>query len=202
MVCTIKVNAPTIKKYTVVGDTLEAVWKDVLKKGPKDPNDNKKVAALTATFIEIDGKWTHEERGGSCRDDGKIEVVIGIKNLNLKIDGTILMPKLGAAKLSAKAKKEWDRFVKKVEAHEKEHMVVTKGVAEKMDKEMAIMTAFGVGDDEKKATAAARKNFEKAFVAVYNAKSVSALITAAHKKLDKDSAHGAKHGASLDTTIK
>jgi len=197
----VTVSNPKITTYTVKGDTLKDVWANVLKVGPKDPNDNKKVAALTETTITVADKWDAETRGGRCLTTGKIETVVGAKNMSMKVEGSIKMPKLGANKLSKAAKKEWNRFIGKLDKHEREHMVVTEALAKTMGDEIMKIEGLGLGDDEKKAFEAGKGAFLKLYVASYNPKKISTRITEAAAKLDKSSKHGAKHGAVLNFDI-
>lgn len=202
MGCTITVKSPKMTSYQVTGNTLKEVWDNVLKKGPKDPNDGKKVAALTATEIVVADRWDPELRRGSCLDNGKMEAVVGVKNMSITVYGEIKMPKLGSNKLSKSAKKEWDRFIKKLAAHEREHMDVTEKVAVEMSKVVMKMEGIGLGADDKKAFEAGKKAFLDAYVKAYGPKQLSKLIAEAHKKFDKATKHGANHGAVLNYDIK
>jgi len=192
---------PKITTYTVKGNTLKDVWANVQKVGPKDPNDNKKVAALTETTIIVADKWDPESRGGRCMTTGKTEIRVGAKNLSMKVEGTIKMPKLGTNSLSKPAKKEWDRFISKLDKHEREHMVVTEKLAKTMGEEIMKIEGVGLGDDDKKAFEAGKAAFLKLYVASYGGKKISDRITEAAKKLDKSTKHGAKHGAVLNLDI-
>lgn len=197
----ITVSNPRITTYTVSGNTLKEVWADVLKRGPKDPNDNKKVAALTETTIEVADKWDPEVRSGSCLEDGTIETYVGAKNISMKVISAIKMPKLGKNALSKTAKKEWDRFIKKLDAHEREHIDVTEKLAKEMGQEILKLEGYGSAADEKKSFEAGKADFLKLYVADYSSKKISKRITEAAKKFDKSTKHGAKHGASLNTDI-
>jgi len=197
----ITVGKPKITTYSVKGNTLKDVWANVLKVGPKDPNDNKKVAALTETTIVVADKWDPETRGGRCLTTGKIETRVGAKNLSMKIEGTIKMPKLGTNSLSKPAKKEWDRFIAKLDKHEREHMVVTEKLAKTMGDEIMKIVGVGLGDDEKKAFEAGKAAFVKLYIANYNGKKISDRIVEGARKLDKSTKHGAKHGAVLKLDI-
>lgn len=197
----ITVGKAKFTTYAVTGNTLKEVWASIEKKGPKDPNDNKKVAALTETTIIVADKWDPEIRGGRCLTNGKTETRIGVKNMSMKVEGKILMPKLGGNKLSKAAKKEWDRFIVKLAKHEVEHLDITAQVAKTMDDEIMKIEGFGLGDDDKKAFAAGKAEFLKIYIATFGGKKVSERITAASKKFDKSTRHGAKHGAVLNLDI-
>ena len=192
---------PKITTYTVKGKTLKEVWTNVLKVGPKDPNDNKKVAALTECTIIVADKWDAETRGGRCMTTGKIETRVGVKNMTMKVEGVIKLPKLSGTGLSKTAKKEWDRFMSKLDKHEREHLVDTEKLAKTMGVEIMKIEGVGLGDDEDKAFEAGKAAFIKLYVASYSGKKISDRITAAAKKLDKASDHGAKHGAVLNLDI-
>ena len=197
----ITVAKPKITTYSVSGNTLKDIWADIEKKGPKDPNDNKKVAALTETAIVVADKWDPEIRGGRCLTNGKTETRVGVKNMSMTIEATIKMPKLGSSKLSKTAKKEWDRFVVALDKHEREHQDVTAKLAKTIGDEIMKLEGVGLGDDDKKAYQAGFDDFLKIYVAGYSDKKNSERIVAESKKFDKSSKHGAKHGASLDLNI-
>ena len=197
----ITVTKPKITTYSVSGKTLKEVWANIEKKGPKAPNDNTKVAALTETTITVADRWDPESRGGRCLKNGKIETRVGAKNIAMKVEATIKMPKLGSNGLSKAAKKEWDRFIGKLGKHEREHLDVTEKVAKTMGDEILKLVGTGLGDDEDKAFEAGKADFIKKYVASYNGKKVSARIAEASKKFDKSSSHGAKHGAVLNYDI-
>ena len=192
---------PKITTYGVTGNTLKEVWDNVLKKGPKDPNDNKKVAALTETTIEVADRWDPEIRSGQCLPDGTLETTVGVKNFSMTIEGAIKMPKLGTNGLSKTAKKEWDRFITKLDKHEREHMDVTEKLAKEIGKEIMKIEGVGLGADEKKSFEAGKAAFLKLYVAEYNGKKIAARINAEAKKFDKATKHGAKQGATLNYDI-
>ena len=197
----ITVSKPKFTSYSVSGKTLKEVWANIAKRGPTDPNDKKKVAALTTTSINIGDKWVPEMRSGQCLSNGKIETRIGIKNMSMTVESTIKMPKLGTNSLSKRAKKEWDRFIGKLDKHEREHQDVTAKVAKTVGDEIMKIEGIGLGDDEKNAIKAGKADYLKRFSATYSSKSLSTRITEASKKFDKSSKHGAKHGAVLNTDI-
>jgi len=197
----ITVAKPKISTYAVTGNSLKEIWADIQKKGPKDPNDNKKVAALTKTTLIVADRWDPEVRSGSCLEDGTIETYVGAKNIAMKIEATIKMPKLGKHALSPKAKKEWDRFIKKLDAHEREHVDVTEKLAKDMGTEILKLEGFGSAQDEKKSFEAGKADFIKKYLKDYSGQKISKRITEAAKKFDKSTKHGAKHGAVLNTDI-
>lgn len=197
----ITVSSPKISTYSVSGDTLKDVWDDILKKGPKDPNDNKKVAAITETTIIIADRWDPEVRGGRCLTNGKIETRVGVKNMSMTVEAAIKLPKLGSSKMSATAKKEWKRFIGKLESHEREHIDVTAKLAKTMGDEIMKIEGLGLGDDEDKAFEAGKAAFLKLFVASYDGKSIADRISKEAKKFDSKTGHGAKHGATLNYDI-
>lgn len=197
----ITTSKPKITTYSVKGKTLKEVWTNVLKVGPKDPNDNKKVAALTETTITVNDKWDAETRGGRCLTNGKFETRVGAENISMKIAGTIKLPKLGTNSLSKTAKKEWDRFITKLDKHEREHMVVTEKLAKTIGEEILKLEGIGLGDDETKAFKSGMAAFIKLYVGNYSNKQISDRISEAAKNLDKSTKHGAKHGAVLHYDI-
>lgn len=192
------IQAPKIKYYSIKGDTLEDIWNDIIKKGPKDPNDNKKVAALTYTSYKTSSAWNHEIIDKSEISDGQTTVKMKIKDLNILYWSKIKFPKLGSNKLSANAKKEWARFIAKLKPHEMEH--VTKGKAE-MDlivKELEKMEGSGIGKGEEEAVSNARKHMEEAFQKKYGNKKIEERLNKVHKKFD----HAKGHGPKLNYSIK
>ena len=201
MGCSVSVKSAKVSTYPVSGNTLQDVWASIEKKGPKDPNDNKKVAALTETTITVADKWDAELRGGRCMTSGKMEARVGVKNMTMTVEGAIKMPKLGSSKLSKAAKKEWDRFIKKLEAHEKEHVTETEKLAEQMGKEIMKIEGVAEGDDDKKAFEAAKQAFLKEYLKQFSGALIAKRVTEIHTKFDKSTKHGAKHGAKLDLSI-
>jgi len=197
----ITVVTPKITTYAVSGNTLKDIWAFIGKKGPKDPNDNKKVAALTVTEIIIADKWDPENRGGQCLSNGKIETWVGAKNISMKVEATIKLPKLGSNNLSKPAKKEWDRFIGKLDKHEREHQSVTAKLAKTMGEEILKIQGVGLADDEKKSFEAGKNDFIKRYIAKFDGKKISARVTDASKKFDKSTKHGAKQGAVLNLSI-
>lgn len=184
------------------------VWKHIVrglgervKKGPKDPNDGKRVAALTSTTIIINDNWVPEIRGGKCLPSGEIETCVGVKSMSMKIEAAIKLPKFASGKMSKTAKKEWDRFMVKLDSHEREHITITAKLAETMGKEIMKIEGVGLGDDETKAFKTAKADFIKRFLKTYGGKTISNRINAEHKSFDKRTGHGAKHGAKLNTSI-
>jgi len=201
MGCKIVVNAAKTTKYKVSGDTLKDIWADIEKKGPQDPNDKKRVAAITSTEIAVSSKWKEEVRDGKCMKDGSYQSVVGVKDMTMTLSSTIKLPSLGSHKLSKKAKKEWDRFSKKLEAHEKEHVAKAKKLAEQIAAEIMALTGVGVAASYEDSVAQGKASFLAVYSSLYNGKLLSARINGVHAEFDKKSKHGAKHGASLDTTI-
>ncbi len=198
MAIKLAVTAPKWTYYTVKGDTLAAVWQDIIKKGPKDPNDNKKVAALTATSYSTSPAWTHEIVDQYPIFDGQITCKIKVKAWEVKFWSEIRFPKLGANKLSPAAKKEWTRFVGKLKPHELKHVAKAKAEMETIVKEFQAMESSAVGKDLKEAVKIARQNMEQDFAKTYGGKKIEDRLNKIHKKFD----HNTGHGTSLDTTIK
>jgi len=119
----------------------------------------------------------------------------------MKVEGVIKLPKLSGTGLSKTAKREWDRFMSKLDKHESEHLVDTEKLAKTMGVEIMKIEGVGLGDDEGKAFEPRKAAFIELFVASYSGKKISDRISAAAKKLDKASDHGAKHGAVLNLDI-
>lgn len=201
MSCKITIRSPMTTTYPVGGATLEDVQKDIKKKGPKDPNDNKNVAAITDTEVRVHDRWLPEVRKVAYGSDGKAEVTVGVKTMSIIISTIIHMPRLGTNTLSAKAKKEWDRFRKKLFEHEKQHINVAKGIAQYMDKDIAKITGTAKGETDTKAETAAKKDLLKNYLAKYSSDKIKKIVLDGHARYDKRTDHGAKYGAKLDTSI-
>ena len=79
----ITVSKPKVTTYKVSGNTLKEIWVNIEKIGPKDPNENEKVAALTATTIIVADLWDPEIRCGKCLKNGKIKTWVGAQNISM-----------------------------------------------------------------------------------------------------------------------
>ncbi len=195
-------NTSSVKKekYTVAGATLAEIWADIQKKGPKSHGKN--VAALTETACTVppnDVKWS-----GKVKENKKAppeetwEASLAMTAMKAKIVSTIKWPNLKSAKdLSKKAKKEWDRFVKELDTHEKEHIAAAKAEMKKIHDEIAAKAFEAKAASKEEAVEATRAEAKALFEADYTKAKIDARIEAAHKALDAKSGHG----PTLDTSI-
>lgn len=187
------------KTYVVAGKTLQDIWKDIEKKGPKIGGKN--VAAMTETPVEI--KIDKLDKSEAEAKPGVFQAEVTMGKGSVIYSGTILVPKLKSDKdLSKAAKVEWKRFMVKLAAHEQEHITTAKSVADKMAKILNSMSGAAEEDSKDKAAKIAEKRLKDTYFKTFSAKSISTTITKAHQALDKATKHGAKHGAVLNLSIK
>ncbi|MFL4470745.1 DUF922 domain-containing protein [Tateyamaria armeniaca] len=195
------------RSYKVSGDDLMAVLKDLKKKGPKDPNDGKRVAALTTTTLDVSAAVSSARFEGdgaiTTRRDGKFEAMAKIKSMPVVYTSETLLPEIGANKLSVSAWIEWARFKLKLGIHENEHVKKVKSDAVTIVADINAMRGTGVDADKGKAAMAAAGDLQKQIVKKYNATSMAKRFNAIHKKLDKPKKRGRPgHGPVLDATVK
>lgn len=200
MPAVISAPKPTVSTYSISGDTLAAIWADILKRGPRDTNDNTRVASVTATVIEIDSAWTPKVRSIETitRGDAVTHIqTISVEDMRATVTGAITLPKLGRAALSKTAKKEWDRFVAEVEKHELGHFEATKAVAQAICDEARALRIPGEGPTMDQSLAAAKAALEKAFVKIGGPAEIDKRVKAAHMKYDASTGHGPQLKVSI-----
>jgi predicted secreted Zn-dependent protease len=130
---TVKVETPKVTTYKVSGKTLEEIWKDIEKKGPKD--GGKARAGFTTAPVETpnDYKFDEEEDAKAKVKDGEAWKVTA-KGGELKVKPVIQIAALDSDKdLSDEDKKTWSTFIKDVRDHEDEHVDATKTEAAMAD---------------------------------------------------------------------
>ncbi len=192
---TVKKGAIGKKPYTVKGDTLQDIWSDILKKGPKDPRSGKKVAGYTDCPVKPPTKATYDGNTDQDKKTGEYTVTVWFKAAELTMTGTIKMPKLASdKKLSAKAKQEWKRFMKLLIAHENEHVAVTEKAAKAFAADMQALTGVGVDIDKEEAKKKAGADLQ---TNRQNLSSLQERLDKANKDLDSGG-----HGPTLKTSIK
>lgn len=207
MPATLKVNPTKYRNYKVSGDDLDAILKSIKKKGPKDPNDGKRVAALTATILDVSAAISTARFEGDgaiiTRRDGKFEAKAKIKTMQVVYSSETLVPEVGANKLTPRAWIEWARFKVKLGIHEHEHVKKVKSDAVTIVADINAMRGTGVDADRGKAALAAAGDLQKQIVKKYNAKTLKKRFNEIHKKIDKPKKKGRPgHGPVLDATIK
>lgn len=195
----LKIQKPTVNSYGVGGDDLVAVWKDILKKGPRDPNDGKTYAGLTSTMFSAPEADVEADAlpGSKCLKD-KYRVYVGVTKMTVRVYNMITVPKLGSSKLSPKAKKEWTRFAKGVTAHEKEHARKAAAECEKIVQEIRATRAMAEGSTWDEALERALTVFGQIYRAKFGGNRISERIKKVHKRFDSSS----NHGPTLNTDIK
>lgn len=187
--------------YTVAGDTLEAINKDIDRKGPKDPNDGKRYSGLCSgklTLLIGPSDFAFVTTAGSS----PVEVTATLAGGTVTSDCEITLPKLASDKgLSATAKKEWNRFLAAVETHEDGHVDAYFAEAKALAKELNEMSATGSGKDEKSARVAAQRALVGAMSKAYGGSVLSDRAGANAKAYDARNKHGESQGAVLDGRI-
>lgn len=200
MPCVVYTPKPSVTTYAVNGDTLEALWADIEKRGPRDTNDGKRVASLTRTDIVVEDDWEPHVHAAEVITRGGQQthvLTISVEDMRVTVTGSITMPKLGKAALSKAARKEWDRFVGEVEKHELGHVAAAKAVAEGICNEARKMRVTGEASSHDEALKKARAALEKDFEKVGGPAAMDKLLLAAHVKYDSSTGHGPKLNAAI-----
>ena len=193
----VKAKKPTAKKkpYTVAGDTLADIWKDIEKNGPKIGSKNR--AGKTTATGEAKPNYKY-----SLKEDKAKGVVIcnlwtDVVNVTL-VDTLIKYPKLKSdKKLSDKAKKEWKRFDKQLMVHEQEHVDAMFDEMKAIGGEVVNITKTVEDADKKTAVDKAVADWETDVKALIDTSKIEARLKKVNDALDSKSGHGPK----LDTSI-
>lgn len=193
---TLKKDFTKTVTYTVKGDTLAEIWKDIEKKGPKDGGKNRagftKAPVTTPNNLKFD-----KDVKPNPKKAGEFEAKVWIKSEKITMKPEIKMPKLASdKKLSPAAKKEWQRFMKELASHEEEHVTATEDEAKAVAQEMQDLEGVGTGKDEKSALKAAQKDFVSKFKAALGGSKLDDRLKKVNKALD-----GSGHGPVLNTSI-
>src|SRR5437899_941391 len=199
---TSKQGSASTKNYTVAGKTLDDINKDMMKKGPPDPNDNKKYSGSCLGNLDL-------KIGASDFDfkttDGSspIEVTATLKGGTIASNIITTMPKLASDKdLSDDAKKEWKRFISKVQVHEDGHADSYLKLAKAISDDLNTMSGKGTGKDEKTAQVVAAKDLTTQIATkLSGSNTLSQQIKDDAKAYDAKTKHGQTQGAVLDASI-
>ena len=197
-----KQGTASTKNYAVVGKTLEDINADMMKKGPPDPNDKKRYSG--SCLGELDLKITSGDFDFKTTDGSSpIEVTATLKGGTITCNTTTTMPKLASDKdLSVDAKKEWKRFLSKVQLHEDGHADSYLKLATSIANDLNSMSGKGTGKDEKTAQVLAAKDLTTQIATkLSGTNSLSQQIKDDAKAYDAKTKHGQTQGAVLDTSI-
>lgn len=199
---TAKQGSASTKTYTVSGKTLDDINKDILKKGPQDPNESKRYSGSCLGELVLAIKGTDFD---FATTDGSspIEVTATLKGGTLTCNTTTTLPKLASDKdLSDDARKEWKRFLSKVQVHEDGHADSYMKLAKTISDDLNAMSGKATGKDEHSAQVAAAKDLTDQISKAYSgSNSLGARIKDDAKAYDAKTKHGASQGAVLDTSI-
>lgn len=186
---TVKVETPKMSPYTVSGTTLEEIWKDIQKKGPKD--GGKARTGYTSAPVDTPNDYKYEEE-----EDSKTKVKSGeawkvtAKGGELTVKPVIQIAELDSDKdLSDEDRKTWATFIKAVRDHEDEHVAATKAEAEAIAKEIGEIEGKGQGKDKKAAIKAATADWAKQFKAKFDGGKLQKRLKKVNEDLDT-SGHG------------
>ncbi len=198
MALSVKFGGVKTSYYAVEGKDLKTILASMMKKGPKE--GGKRLPALTVTPIKGNLKFAVKfEKDKKKGYVAKVTVSGG----SVIYSGAIKMPKLKSDKaLSKKAKAEWKRFSAKLLDHEKEHVARAAKETKKIVKELAVLTLEAKGKTKKDALKAAQKAMISKVKESYADDKLRKRLLAIHESFDKESDHGVKQGAKLDTSIK
>ncbi|QYK40755.1 MAG: DUF922 domain-containing protein [Paracoccaceae bacterium] len=186
---TVKVDTPKVTPYKVSGKTLEEIWNDIQKKGPKD--GGKARAGYTTAPVDTPNSYKFDEEQDTKAKvkDGEAWIVTA-KGGEIKVSPVIQMPELTDDKdLSDEDKKAWATFVKGVRDHEDEHVAATKAEAEAVAKEIGEIAGKGTGKDKKAAVKAATADWVKQFKAAFDGGKLDKRMKKVNSDLDT-SGHG------------
>ncbi len=202
MPTTLTVKNVTYDTYSVKGKTLADIAKSIKKSGPKDPNDNKKVAFLTTTALDClvtKGKYVVDGKPKVDKKTGWHEVTTKVSALKVILTPSVRCPKRSVSGLSPRALIEWYRFYAAALFHEAEHVSKAKKESEKIVKELNKLRGKGLGETVKEAEAEAIDDLKRVInIFFFDERE---RLNEIHRKFDHSTHHGEKHGALLDTSI-
>lgn len=183
---TIKADKASVsnKTYGVQGKTLAEIRDSLVANqiGGTDAVGDCTTAVKVPSISKFD-----EEENPKPKQKGMVEWTIQAKSgPKVEVDATITLPVLKSDKdLSAAAKKEWQRFLSELSAHEDLHVAAAQGVADEIAEELSKMKATGSGKDKDAAIKAATADYVKQYNAAYAGTKVAERVKKAHQALDK-----------------
>lgn len=190
MAAKLVVTSPKWNYYTAKGGSLEAVWKHIVKNGPKDNGTN--VAALTTTTVRFDPDRVRVQPDGRIRQDrrtGWYTATCKIKTLDVTMDTTIEAPRVSGPDLGIFAYAEWVRFLAAVYKHEEEHVEKAKREMATVISEMNRLRGEGYAETERDAAQAAQEDLVTRLYDGFMGK-LDARLEKIHAKFDKATGHG------------
>jgi predicted secreted Zn-dependent protease len=192
----------TRRPYAVSGATLDAINRDIQRRGPVDPNEGRRYSGLCSCTIEIQlgsRDVQFETRPGS----DPVEVTARVVGGTVTNNHTIIMPNLrGESALSPAARAEWRRFLDAVETHEQGHVEAYFPEAERIAQALNGLTATGTGRNETMAQRAAAQALTEQISRQYSRSQLEDIANANARAYDARTRHGASQGATLDVAIR
>jgi predicted secreted Zn-dependent protease len=187
--------------YRIGGETLAELIEEMKKKGPVDPNENKRYSGKCFGKLSIALPKGSSVTLKPLAEGAEVELEATL-NGSVSLDCTITMPALASDKnLSAAAKKEWARFLAAVEKHENGHVEAYMDLAKDVAKTLNDLKVTGKGANKKAAAMAAIQDIQAKVIALYGGTQLDSLMKAAAKSYDGQNKHGESQGAKLDGTI-
>lgn len=116
------------KGYAVYGQTAQAIWRDIGRKGPHQPENG--LYAQAEAEIRFGWNVAFASSQGACR----------VKSAAVKVDVSILLPNWADQTRGSEAlRAAWKSYIAKVRRHEDHHKDIALAAAHQIDK--AIMAA-------------------------------------------------------------
>lgn len=180
---TVKVATPKVKTYKVAGATLEEIWNDIQKKGPK--HNGKPRAGYTKAPAKAPANHQFEpEEDTKAKPKKGVAWTVKTKGGEITVTPEIQLPELDDKGLSDEDRKTWETFLKGVTDHEDEHVAATKKAAEEIAKEIDEIEGRGAGDDKKAAVKAAIADWIKQYKDAFGGRKFDDRLDEANEKLD------------------
>jgi predicted secreted Zn-dependent protease len=201
MALTARQGSSSTKTYSVAGDTLADIVKDMDRKGPADPNESARYPGRCTgeLAIKIEGK---DVEFRTTPGKKPLEVAATLRGGSVTSSCVIEMPRLASDKaLSAPAKKEWARFLAALEKHENGHADAYYAEAQAVAAELGALSGKATGKDENTAKKAALATLYAIVSKDYSTAELSRRVKASAKAYDAKNRHGESQGAVLDGRV-
>lgn len=187
--------------YNISGSTLEEINRDILRRGPADPNEGRRYSGVCLCMIDIQlgsRDVEFETTAGSSPLEVTASVTGGIVTNNCEIS----LPNLRTeSALTAAARGEWRRFLAAVETHEQGHVESYFPEAQRIAQALTGLSATGTGRNEAAAQRAAAAALTAQISREYSRARLEEIANANARAYDSRTRHGASQGAVLDLTI-